>query len=170
MTLSFNFACSNTSSHNLGVMWRRNQKRKSARHFFSLDLPNGQAWFSNLSGVNQLTLILSLTISFKGPPSKHVFIFYQSCISSQNFQHQLKSQDPHCSVLTFNHSFSDACTGSSHKSNSADPTIHDQFSENKENGKSWLVIVLNFLQLQQFYFDSCFHAFVHLLNCERLIR
>ena len=46
MTLSFNFACfwsSNTSSHNLGVMWRRNQKRKSGRHFFSLDLPNGQA-------------------------------------------------------------------------------------------------------------------------------
>ena len=32
MTLSFNFACfwsSNTSSHNLGVMWRWNQKRKS---------------------------------------------------------------------------------------------------------------------------------------------
>ena len=51
MTLSFNFACfwsSNTSSHNLGVMWRRNQKRKSAGHFFSLDLPNEQAWDTHL--------------------------------------------------------------------------------------------------------------------------
>ena len=46
MTLSFNFACFwsfNTSSHNLGVIWRWNQKRKSAGNFFSLDLPNGQA-------------------------------------------------------------------------------------------------------------------------------
>ena len=25
-------------------MWRWNQKRKSAGNFFSLDLPNGQAW------------------------------------------------------------------------------------------------------------------------------
>ena len=36
ITLSFNFACfwsSNTSSHNLGVMWRRNQKKKSASNF-----------------------------------------------------------------------------------------------------------------------------------------
>ena len=44
MTLSFNFAfflSSIPSSNNLGVMWRRNQKRKSAGNFFSLDLPNG---------------------------------------------------------------------------------------------------------------------------------
>ena len=27
------------SSHNLGVMWRGNQKRKSGGNFFSLDLP-----------------------------------------------------------------------------------------------------------------------------------
>ena len=31
------------SSLNPGVMWRRNQKIKSAGHFFSLDLANGQA-------------------------------------------------------------------------------------------------------------------------------
>ena len=46
LTLSFNFACfwsSDTSSHNLGVMWRGNQKKKSTGNFFSLDLPNGEA-------------------------------------------------------------------------------------------------------------------------------
>ena len=51
MTLSFNFACfwsSNTSSYNLGVMWRWNQMRKSGGHFFPLDLPNGQAWTLNV--------------------------------------------------------------------------------------------------------------------------
>ena len=78
------------------------------------------------------TMDLSLTISFEGPPSKHVLNFLSVMhIKYKIFEHQLKSQDPHRSLLTFNHSFSDACTSSSHKSNSADPTIHDQCSENK---------------------------------------
>ena len=60
MTLSFNFACfwsSNASSHNLGVIWRWNQKRKSAGNFFSLDLPNGQACDSWHSGVLRSSIV-----------------------------------------------------------------------------------------------------------------
>ena len=42
MTLSLNSACfwsSNISFHYLGVMWRKNHKRKSGRNFILLDLP-----------------------------------------------------------------------------------------------------------------------------------
>ena len=47
--MSQNFACfltSNTSFHNLGVMWKKNQKIKSAGNFFWLSLPNGEAFAS----------------------------------------------------------------------------------------------------------------------------
>ena len=59
MTLSFIFAycwTSDTFSLNQGIMWRQNQKRKTASNFFWLSLPNGEACSrESLSSLSEVT-------------------------------------------------------------------------------------------------------------------